>query len=131
MYSQHLFNQRPVETVVIILADSLDAMQLQPVFMAQKSPHDNRLLEVARQPIKLPDHQRVKLALLGGFLHTREPVPVQTPTMFSPIHEHAHDHALARSDRFATYGFLVFQADFILHFRGIAGVDRKTHTLMT
>ncbi|HPV05869.1 MAG TPA: hypothetical protein PLD57_02290 [Aggregatilineales bacterium] len=124
---QHLFDHRPVEAVVIILADPLNTIELELVLMAQKRFHNDRLLEVTRQSIKLPDHQRVKPAHFGGFLHLLEPVSVQAPAVFRPILIHPNDDTPALADGLTADDFLVFQTDFILHIRGITGIDGETH----
>lgn len=115
LYRQHLLDHRAIEAVIIILADTFHTVQLQLVLVAQKGFDDHRLLEVARQAVKLPYHQRIKLALLRGFLHLLEVFAIQAPATFSAIFEHSDHHATARANCFAADRFLVFQTDFVLH----------------
>jgi hypothetical protein len=60
-----------------------------------------------------------------------EPLPVQAPTVLCPVTIDYHHGSPPLGNLCTTAIFLCFEADFILHFRGVAGVNRIPHPFLT
>ncbi|MEB2286577.1 MAG: hypothetical protein OZ934_00535 [Anaerolineae bacterium] len=128
-HRQHLLHHRPVWPVIIILAEPFHAEQLQSILAAQQHLDHDRMIMVAREPVKLPHGDPVKFASLSRRPHFLEPFTVQAPAILCAILVDADHHSTLFGDQLAAYRFLVVQADLILHFGRVPGIDGIPGTL--
>ncbi len=84
--------------------------------MAQQHLDHNSVVVVARQTVKLPEHDRIETSMFGGGAHFDKAVPFKAPARLGTILKDRDDYATALCDCVAAAGFLRLQTQLILHF---------------
>ncbi|MBN8638170.1 MAG: hypothetical protein J0M07_22860 [Anaerolineae bacterium] len=85
--------------------------------MAQQHFDHDRMVMVTGKAIKLPEHNRVKLALFRRFLQLDKAFTVKAPTRSSRVGIDGDNHPAAIRNRLAASPLLPFKAEIGLHFR--------------
>ncbi|MBK9751381.1 MAG: hypothetical protein IPO91_32065 [Chloroflexi bacterium] len=85
--------------------------------MAQQHFDHDRMVMVTGKAIKLPEHNRVKLALFRRFLHLDKAFPVKAPTCSSGVSIDGDNYPSAIRNRLSASPLLPFKAEVGLHFR--------------